>query len=67
MQDDEMRLEYDLRRGVRGKYSERYKEGTNVVLLDPDVAKIFRDSDAVNEALRIYLSEHGKPRRTPSR
>ena len=59
--DDEMRPEYDLRGGVRGKYYERYKQGTNVVLLEPDVAKVFRDSATVNEALRRYLSEHGVP------
>lgn len=58
---DEMRSEYDLRGGVRGKYYERYKAGTNVVLLEPDVAKVFRDSATVNEALRRYLSEHGAP------
>ena len=59
--DDEMRPEYDLRGGVRGKYYERYKQGTNVVLLEPDVAKVFRDSATVNEALRRYLLEHGTP------
>ena len=58
---DEMRAEYDLRGGVRGKYYERYKQGTNVVLLEPDIAKVFRDSAAVNEALRQYLSDHGTP------
>ena len=58
---DEMRPEYDLRGGVRGKYYEQYKQGTNVVLLEPDVAKAFRDSAAVNKALRQYLSEHGTP------
>jgi hypothetical protein len=62
--DDEMRSEYDLRDGVRGKYYEKYKQGTNVVLLEPDLANVFRDSDAVNQALREYLAEHGKP---PSR
>ena len=60
-QEDEMRPEYNLRGGVRGKYYERYKEGTNVVLLEPDLAKVFRDSDTVNQALRVYLSEHGEP------
>src|SRR5437773_6795045 len=58
---DEMRAEYDLRGGVRGKYYERYKQGTNVVLLEPDIAKVFRDSATVNEALSQYLSEHGTP------
>ena len=41
--DDDMRAEYDLRGGVRGKYYKQYMEGTNVVLLDPDVAAVFRD------------------------
>ncbi|HEX8430086.1 MAG TPA: hypothetical protein VF625_02320 [Longimicrobium sp.] len=48
----ELRDEYDFRGGVRGKYAERYARGTNVVLLDPDVAAIFPDSAAVNRALR---------------
>lgn len=61
--DDDMRPEYDLRGGVRGKYYERYKQGTNVVLLEPDLAEVFRDSDSVNRALREYLSEHGTPPR----
>jgi hypothetical protein len=60
-EDDEMRAEYDLRGGVRGKYYERYREGTNIVLLDPDVAKVFHDSETVNIALRQFLSEHGAP------
>jgi hypothetical protein len=59
--DDEMRPEYDIRGGIRGKYYERYKQGTNVILLEPDIAKVFRDSETVNEALRRYLSEHGSP------
>ena len=62
---DEMRPEYDLRGGVRGKYYKRYQEGTNVVLLEPDIAKVFRDSATVNEALRQYLSEHGTPPAVP--
>ena len=65
--NDEMRPEYDLRGGVRGKYYERYKQGTNVVLLEPDIAKVFRDSATVNEALRQYLSEHGAPPVGPKR
>ncbi len=58
---DDMRPEYDLRGGVRGKYYERYKQGTNVVLLEPDIAKLFLDSAMVNKVLRQYLSEHGTP------
>lgn len=60
-----MRPEYDLRGGVRGKYYARYKQGTNVVLLEPDIATVFRDSAAVNEALRQYLTEHGTPPGAP--
>jgi hypothetical protein len=50
--DDDMLPEYDLTGGVRGKYAERYAKGTNVILLDPDVAEKFPTSAAVNEALR---------------
>ncbi len=61
---DDLRPEYDfasMKGGIRGKYSEDYKKGTNVVLLESDLAKVFRDSDTVNKALRVYLSEHGEP------
>ncbi len=50
--DLEMRSHYDFSKGVRGKYAARYREGTNVVLLEPDVAENFKTSEAVNEALR---------------
>ena len=49
---DEMRPEYDFTGGVRGKFFNEYQKGTNVVLLDPDVAQVFPDSTSVNEALR---------------
>jgi hypothetical protein len=52
----EMLDEYDFSQGVVGKYAERYAEGTNVVLLDPDVAKVFPDSEAVNQALRAIAT-----------
>ena len=52
---DEMRAEYDIRGGVRGKYYERYREGTNVVLLERDVAAVFPDSQSVNRALRLLV------------
>jgi hypothetical protein len=52
---EEMRAEYDIRGGVRGKYYERYREGTNVVLLEPDVAAVFRNSQSVNQALRMLI------------
>jgi hypothetical protein len=47
-----MRKEYDFSKGVRGKYAAKYKAGANIVLLDPDVAKIFKSPKSVNEALR---------------
>jgi hypothetical protein len=57
--NDDLRQEYDLRQllkgGVRGKYAKRYHAGTNLVLLDPDIRKAFRDEKAVNEALRLVL------------
>ena len=52
---DEMRPEYDLRGGVRGKYYQRDQEGTNIGLLDSDVAAVFRDSESVNQALRVLI------------
>ena len=48
-----MRKEYDFSSGVRGKYAGRLAEGSNVIVLDPDVAEVFSDSKAVNEALRL--------------
>lgn len=47
-----MLKEYDFSKGVRGKYAKRYATGTNIVVLSPDVAEIFPDSESVNEALR---------------
>ncbi len=54
--DDDLLPEYDFTGAVRGKYYERYRQGTNVVLLDADVAAAFRDSAAVNDALRLLIS-----------
>jgi hypothetical protein len=56
---DDMRPEYDLRGGVRGKYYKQYMEGTNVVLLDADVAVVFHDSESVNQALRALIKVAG--------
>lgn len=53
--DPEMLEEYDFSDGVRGKYAKRYAEGTNVVVIDPDVAQYFFDHDSVNDALRSLL------------
>jgi hypothetical protein len=48
----EMRGEYDFSRGVRGKYARRYARGANVVVIEPDVAKVFTNAGAVNDSLR---------------
>ena len=56
---DTLREEYPeqlIKSGVRGKYAKRYREGTNIVLIEPDLHKLFPDSDAVNRALREYAS-----------
>jgi len=53
--DPDMLEEYDFSNGVRGKYAKRYAEGTNVVLIDPDVAEFFPDHDTVNDALRSLI------------
>jgi hypothetical protein len=57
--NDELRPEYDikslLKDGVRGKYAARYNAGTNLVLLEPDVAKAFPNEKAVNEALKLVI------------
>jgi hypothetical protein len=55
--DPDIRPEYDFSGGVRGKYAERYARGTNVVVLDPDVAAAFPTAEAVNNALRERLGE----------
>ena len=57
---DTLRDEYPedlIKSGVRGKYAERYREGTNLVLIDPDLHKIFPDSESDNRALRDYVSK----------
>ena len=51
--EPEMQDEYDFSGGVRGKYAGRFAEGSNVIVLDPDVAEVFGDGKAVNEALRL--------------
>ncbi len=59
-ESDEMRPEYDFRGGVRGKYYQEYRKGTNVVLLEPDVAAVFPDSESVNQALRVLIKAAGQ-------
>ena len=54
---DELRPHYDFSKGVRGKYAKQYARGTNLVLLEPDVARAFKSSRSVNRVLRAYLAE----------
>jgi hypothetical protein len=53
--DPDMLEEYDFSKGVQGKYAKKYAEGTNVVVIDPDVAAVFPDHDSVNQALRSLV------------
>lgn len=62
-EDDDLAPEYPTRlihAGVRGKYAQRYREGSNVVVIDPDLRKAFPDARTVNEALRALLALRGK-------
>ena len=54
--DTEQLDEYDFSKGIRGKYSKRFKSGSNVIVIDPDVAKYFPDHDSVNSSLRSLLT-----------
>ena len=54
--------EYDFSRGVRGEYARRFAEGTNLVKLEPDLAKVFRDSASVNRALRRLVGRGSRKR-----
>jgi hypothetical protein len=73
--DDDLRPEYDLHQllktGIRGKYVKQYQAGTNLVLLAPDVAKVFaNNAEAVNEALRLVIQMARLPvgkKRRPAR
>lgn len=64
--DDDLRLEYDLstllKEGVQGKYAHRFREGTNLVLLEPDIAEAFPSDEAVNAALRLVMQLKKLPR-----
>ena len=53
--DPDLLEEYDFSQGIQGKYAKRYAEGTNVVIIEPDVAKVFPDHDSVNQALRSLV------------
>jgi uncharacterized DUF497 family protein len=60
--DKQMRKEYDFSQGVRGKYARRYAQGTNVVVLEPDVAKVFPNSKVVNVSLRKIIRDQASVR-----
>lgn len=60
-----MRDHYDFSTGIQGKYAARFKRGVRIVVLDPDLARVFRDSRAVNRALRRLLA--ARPRRRNTR
>jgi hypothetical protein len=70
--DSEMLEEYDFSGGVRGKYVDCFAKGSNVVVLDPDVARVFTDSESVNQALRALVeiiqhqSEKPQPQKSSS-
>jgi hypothetical protein len=60
-EDDDLEPEYDFSGAVRGKYQKRYQQqGTDVVLLDPDVAQAFKDSESLNQALPLLPNSRGK-------
>jgi hypothetical protein len=64
---DTMRPEYDFSKGIRGKHAARYAEGTNVVVLEPDVAQEFKTADQVNETLRAVSQLLQQQRKRGSR
>lgn len=64
--DPDMLEEYDFSKGVQGKYAKRYSEGTNVVVIEPDVAEIFPDHDSVNQALRSLAEIVRRQRKKPA-
>ena len=65
VREPDMREEYDFSGGVRGKYAGRFAEGSNVIVLDPDVAEVFSDAKAVNEALRLLARSARESQRGP--
>jgi hypothetical protein len=58
--NDEMKSEYDFREGIRGKYSKHFPQASTVVVLDPDIAAEFKNSEAVNAALRALLKDRSE-------
>jgi hypothetical protein len=67
--DPDMLPEYDFSGGVRGKYTSRYRQGTNIVVLEPQIAEVFSDSQSVNDALRplaALIRRHRKTSKSPA-
>ncbi|MBK9008535.1 MAG: hypothetical protein IPM31_16285 [Anaerolineae bacterium] len=64
--DDNMLEEYNFSKGIRGKYVDRFKEGSNLVVLSPDVAEVFTDSESVNEALRTLIKITRESKKIPA-
>jgi hypothetical protein len=60
--DPDLLEEYDFSQGVQGKYADRFQEGTNLVLLEPDIAEAFPSDEAVNTALRLVMQLQKLPR-----
>ena len=59
MRADNIKQEYDFSKGVRGKHFKRYQTGSNIVILDPEIAAVFKDSESVNDALRSLIKAAG--------
>ncbi|PIX47760.1 MAG: hypothetical protein CO064_01770 [Anaerolineae bacterium CG_4_9_14_0_8_um_filter_58_9] len=64
--DPDMLDDYDFSKGVRGKYVQRFKSGSNIVVLSPDVAEVFSDSESVNEALRTLIKVTRQAKKIPA-
>jgi hypothetical protein len=65
--DPDLLEEYDFSQGVQGKYAHRFREGTNLVLLDPDIAEAFPSDEAVNTALRLVIQLKKLPKTSDGR
>lgn len=65
--DPDLLEEYDFSQGVQGKYANRFREGTNLVLLDPDIAEAFPSDEAVNTALRLVIQLKKLPKTSDGR
>ncbi len=64
--DKDMLEEYDFSQAIIGKYSQKYAEGTNVIVIDPDIARYFPDNETVNQALRSLVEIIKKQKNLPN-